>query len=59
MAVLKAHTHYVNKSPKTNRYIDNIIPLVDREVSDRLFRCYEEKNAAEKPDGISEVQEAA
>lgn len=48
MPILKASIHYVNKSPKTNRYIDNIIPLEDLEVSERMFKCYGDKRDTEK-----------
>lgn len=41
MIMLKAH-HYKNRSPKTNRYVNSIIPQEDILVTQRMFDCFED-----------------
>lgn len=47
MILLKGH-HYKNKNPKTNRYVNNIIPQEDREVHQRMFDCFEDTTGSAK-----------
>lgn len=42
MPILKKGHHYKLKNPKKSNYINEIIPMENREVSQRLFDEYED-----------------
>jgi hypothetical protein len=52
MPILKKYHYYVNKFPKINRYVKEIIPICDTEVSDNLFKQFEDQTGKVK-DGES------
>lgn len=54
MAVLKAHHWYVNKKPKGSRFINEILPRSDIEVSQVLFDSFEDVTEGKIKDQIEE-----
>jgi hypothetical protein len=40
---LKRGVIYTNVDPKKNNFVNSIIPVADRVVSERLFLCFEKK----------------
>lgn len=50
MPILKRGCIYTNIDPKKNGYINSIIPIDDRVVSEKLFICFNRKdNGDERP----------
>ena len=46
MPILKAGNYYVNKNPRKSSFVNEIVPVQDIEVNEKVFSNYENKTIA-------------